>query len=58
LFHFEDPYTVDTEPTFLRIKEYNEDDTYSHTPWVMVEVRRKEEIPALERFLETLKGLG
>jgi len=58
LFHFEDPYKVETEPTFLRIKAYNEDDTYDHTPWVMLEVVKQEEIPAIERFLQTLKGLG
>jgi len=58
LYHFEDPYRIETEPTFLLIKGYNEDDTYDHTPWVMVQVIREALPERLKRFFEILtRGL-
>lgn len=55
LHEFGEHYEVKTVPFSLTIKGYNDDDTYDHTPWGMVQVMR----PSMPSWIdELLNRLG
>lgn len=47
-----------TDPLFVELRGYNEDDTYQHTPWVAFEMRghARDVSPALQGLIDYLKG--
>ncbi len=50
LHEFGENYEVKAEPLHLTIKGYNDDDTYDHTPWVIVQVER----PTMPSWVDVL----
>ena len=47
-------YDLSTEPYNLVVRGYNLDDTYSHTPFVIIEIMRDDKSIALDKLLSEL----
>lgn len=44
-------YEITTEPYDITLRFYNEDDTYTHSPFVVIEMSRQQDTSQLSKFL-------
>jgi len=58
IFRVDMNYPIDTEPTTVYIKAYNEDDLFDHTIFVGIHFREGEPDKTLVNFLKDLKRLA